>query len=479
MPCWDGLCRGCCLDISQNGLETRRQKWRQLTLGKPFTFNLKVNWVYLTQPPDHTGHRSHWPTSPTSQRQISPNLLIPGQESLFPAHRDWSTIRALPINELPALTPEAEQLITAFQTFMSEQRWGMGPEKTALRAIRIIAAWLGAQAPIPEDDIRALTANDRRARAKRLIQFLNSRNLLVPAPRQDRDQRKTDALINELPDPLARDLRTWVRVLRGQGRRHHPATSWATICKYLHTFHPVIRAWAPRIVSFREITREDIETALKARKGRGRAGLHVALRSLFRALKQERVIFSDPTKGISVAQPVTIPQPLAKDQLMGAIDRTNGKADKLIVALIALHGLTIADVARLLLADLDLARGRLIVRRATRRHTIYLDELTHTLASNWLRERHRRWPVSANRHLIVTQLTAVDDQHATIHRTTINRLFKKLALNPRQVRIDRIYFEAQQTADPIHLKRLFGISAGTAMKYVQAAHPERTSKLPR
>jgi hypothetical protein len=35
--------------------------------------------------------------------------------------------------------------------------------------------------------------------------------------------------------------------------------------------------------------------------------------------------------------------------------------------------------------------------------------------------------------------------------------------------------EARQTADPVHLMRLSGISDTTAMKYVFTAHPDRKS----
>ncbi len=39
--------------------------------------------------------------------------------------------------------------------------------------------------------------------------------------------------------------------------------------------------------------------------------------------------------------------------------------------------------------------------------------------------------------------------------------------------------EAFGTGDPLKLMRLFGITAQTAMRYVSAACPERTAKLPR
>jgi len=97
------------------------------------------------------------------------------------------------------------------------------------------------------------------------------------------------------------------------------------------------------------------------------------------------------------------------------------------------HALRPDELRALELADLDLTRARLTVRRAARTHVIYLDELTLGCADAWLRDRHGRWP-----------------------RTT-----------------------ARHTADPVRLMRLFGISDATAMRYVFTAHPERQSVLPR
>jgi hypothetical protein len=47
------------------------------------------------------------------------------------------------------------------------------------------------------------------------------------------------------------------------------------------------------------------------------------------------------------------------------------------------------------------------------------------------------------------------------------------------LRQDRILDEAFESADPLKLMRLFGITERTAMRYVGVAHPEKTSQLPR
>ncbi|MFJ4777936.1 hypothetical protein [Streptomyces sp. NPDC088762] len=62
--------------------------------------------------------------------------------------------------------------------------------------------------------------------------------------------------------------------------------------------------------------------------------------------------------------------------------------------------------------------------------------------------------------------------------TTVRGVFPK-GTSLAAVRQDRILDEARTSTDPLHLMRLFGISALTAMRYLTAAHPERTSRLPR
>ncbi len=120
--------------------------------------------------------------------------------------------------------------------------------------------------------------------------------------------------------------------------------------------------------------------------------------------------------------------------------------------------------------------GQLLVRRSTGRHTVYHDQLAHTLAISWLRERHRRWPLTASRHLLVTGQTAADAADPPIAFTVLDAIFQKLGLNPSKLRQDRILDQAKHTAGPVHLMRVFGLTAKPAMGYVQAAHPERRSK---
>lgn len=112
-------------------------------------------------------------------------------------------------------------------------------------------------------------------------------------------------------------------------------------------------------------------------------------------------------------------------------------------------------------------------------HTIFLDVVTYQLVTAWLHERRTRWPVTTNPHLIISHHSAVDERDRPVAVDTIRDRLLPVGLQARALRADRILHEAAVAADPVHLIRLFGISAKTAMRYLQAAHPDRGSVLPR
>jgi hypothetical protein len=60
-----------------------------------------------------------------------------------------------------------------------------------------------------------------------------------------------------------------------------------------------------------------------------------------------------------------------------------------------------------------------------------------------------------------------------VSKYCLNALFRKTRVTPGRLWTDRILDEAARTADPVHLIRLCGLSAATAIKYLRIAHPER------
>ncbi|RVX39116.1 hypothetical protein EDD27_1458 [Nonomuraea polychroma] len=412
---------------------------------------------------------------------ISPHLINPAQGTLFEAERDWS--RLGPLQSLPSLTPAAQALPNGFRAHARAQGWRGEVSRASARTLRILAAWIGVQAPLREADVRALvSANPSQGiRAIRVVQFLAGRGQLVsdPARQINRDQRAIERVLKGLPGHIEAEARRWVLVLRGEGRHRHPTMSYATIRRYVSYLWPVLHRWSGQVASLREIVADDVRAVLGETQAHTARNRHTALRSLFRALKQERLIFRDPACRVSLPKVQVLPVPIPSDRLRGLVDRAHGPQARLVVALIAVHALGVGEVTHLRLADLDLSRGRLAMQRDTVRRTIYLDEYTHTLADAWLRERHRRWPTTTNPYLLINQMTAQNTQGPPVSRRFLHEVFRPVGPTPSKIRQDRLLDEARHTADPVHLMRVFGVTAGTAMRYVYAAHPQKRSSLPR
>jgi hypothetical protein len=495
----DRLCRACTQTVRRDDpawvLERRPDRAVQLALILPGVRAPRAAPLLLPAQRKHpdparehdlseaavTPQRWPWLAPRPAGQHVSARLVDPAQGTLFDARRDWSCVAVGGLDQLPALTPASCRLLDPLTQHARDRGWTAASRNAAERTLRILLAWVGADAPIYEADIRAL-AGRRATTIRRMLQFLTQHNMVIPDParRGEAAERAVEQRIATLPDPIAGEIRRWVLVLRSQGRRPHPQFPFTTIRSYLNSLHPVLDAWADRVTSLREITSQDIQTALDARAPVTARNLLSALHSLFRALKQEKLIFRDPTRGISLPTMRRLPAPIATDRLRGIIDRAGSTMAQLVIALIAIHGLGKQETARLLSADLDLTAGRLAVRRdGDRYHTVYLDELTSALAAGWMSERHRRWPRTGNPHLLITRVTANDENQPPVAHTVIEAIFTPLGLSPGQLRRDRILDEARHTADPVHLMTVFGISAKTAMTYVQAAHPERRPTLAR
>ncbi|MFE2268542.1 hypothetical protein ACFXB4_04830 [Streptomyces lavendulae] len=405
-----------------------------------------------------------------------------GQEALFTLRRDWAPVlarlRSMPVGE-PPLNANARHLVEEFV----HERPGQRPDyKKNTRTLTILMYWLGADTAVLERDVYDLARIDVNLAAKPVCQFLAARGLLVEDPElhRDRDQMWIESVLAALPEPAAGQVRTWVKVMREQGPHEGEPRGYDGIRRYLSHLEPVLTTWTATagVTSLREITKEQVENAVNKVSGYTRRGRATALRSLFRALKRERVIFRNPARDLPVGDIKGIPKSIPSDLLMGLLDQATTPLGRLVVALTAIHALPGKEIQTLHASGLDLSRGTLEVRRGMLRHTLYLEELTHQLAADWTTYRHRRWPASSNPHLLVSQKSAVDPDHPAVSMGTLQGALPR-GLTLSGLRQDRILNEAAQSADPLRLMRLFGITEKTAMHYVSAAHPERTAKLPR
>ncbi|MFB6962005.1 hypothetical protein ACFCYB_34745 [Streptomyces sp. NPDC056309] len=405
-----------------------------------------------------------------------------GQEILFTMRRDWlpvlARLRSWPPGELP-LTDAAAALVEDFAELRRNQQTS-GFRKN-IRTLAILGYWLGVENAVHERDVHDLARLDTHLAAKPVCQFLRARGLLVDDPElhQDSDLAWIETALHALPQRVADEVRARADILRGQGPRENEPRSWYGIRRYLTILQPTLTAWtAAGITTLREVTPDHLQDALENLAGTARRQLATSLRSLFRALKRKRLVFHDPARHLAVGDLTGTPRPVPSDLLTGLLDHAATPFARLTIALAAIHAVPATEIRTARTADLNLARGTLELRRGLLRHTLYLEELTHRLAADWLTYRHQRWPASANPYLLVSQKTALDPDHPAVHRNTLQQALPK-GLTFDRLRQDRILDEAFTVGDPLKLMRLFGITERTAMRYAAAAYPERTARLPR
>lgn len=463
LPLQNGRCRDCTSLRLRLGPGIEASTWRQLRFAGP---SLPAG----VSAPRHEGHRADRPV-------LRPPLVQhAGQLTIFEAERDW---RPLVSALLPPPPPSVMALLADFARHATEHRWNQQVHESTARVLRMAATWLGADTTFREDDLRALHRGCHSGgRINGLVAFLNQREqLLASPPRRNRNEAFVQRTIAAFPPRIGDELGTWVQVLRGSTRSHHLATDYGTMRRYLVYLATPLAGWTTRYSTLRQVTAADVITAVTAVKGARAHERAVALRSLFRALKHAKLIFADPTRGLHVTRREPLPATLAPDRLAGLLEISTGPATRLVLALTALHATNGPDLRNLTLSDVLLTRRQLLIRHPHARHIVHLDDTTAALLHAWLRYRHRRWPLTANPHLLITQQTASSTD--PVCTDYIYKRFAPAGVTLRAVRADRILDEARESEDPVHLVRVFGISVTTAMKYIHTAHPHRGGPIPR
>ena len=205
--------------------------------------------------------------------------------------------------------------------------------------------------------------------------------------------------------------------------------------------------------SLAEITAQDIRDALPE-TGSHRNWAEYGLRSLFKVLKDRKLVFANPTRGMGHT-PVnaTVPLPLDTDAVRDALDSPD-LATALAVALVAFHALTAGQLAGLMLTDIVDGRISLDNRE------IPLAGPVKARLAAWLDHRARKWPATGNPHLFINhksgpRLTPVGKQFP----------WANAGLRPQALREDRILQEIHATGGDVRrICDLFGVKVETAMR---------------
>ncbi|MFJ8085320.1 hypothetical protein ACIQ6Y_32540 [Streptomyces sp. NPDC096205] len=226
----------------------------------------------------------------------------------------------------------------------------------------------------------------------------------------------------------------WTRALR-EGGPQPPATEGHGLAPPKRV-RPALLKWSNRYQHLGEVTRDDVLAHMKSVDGHHRHDLFVALRSLFTRAKRNGLIFRNPTSRIKVGQyEYAVLQPLLPEQVERSVAVATTPAARLILALPAVHAAQVAQIATLMLDDVDLGNRRLAIAGRVRP----LDDLTPKLLTDWLDHRRHRWPSTANLHLLNNNQTAnttsrasnhwisapMRGQDATLERLRVDRSSKK------------------------------------------------------
>jgi len=98
---------------------------------------------------------------------------------------------------------------------------------------------------------------------------------------------------------------------------------------------------------------------------------------------------------------------------------------------------------------------------------VIVSKLTRHALLAWLGYRRATWPDTANRHVLVSRISALGTGPVSADYLDKHQL---RGISLEQIRRDRILHEALATgADPLHLALVFNIDHTNAMAYANAA----------
>jgi integrase len=272
-----------------------------------------------------------------------------------------------------------------------------------------------------------------------------------------------DRRTGDLPAGFGRDVRAWLVVLLDGDARTRPRSP-ATLRVHFGIVQPFIECWAATRGHLREITSSDVDTVLEPLRGHRRYNAIMALRSLFRFAKRHGLTFADPTRHLSGGRGARrILLPMTAEEIRAVQQAAVTPAQRLAIALAAVHAARPKAIRELTLDDIDLPSWRITIAG----HRQRLGELTRNALLAWLGYRRATWPNTANRHVLVSRISALGTRPVSPDYLDKHQ---PRGVSLEHIRRDRILHEALATgADPLHLALVFNIDHTNAMAYANAA----------
>jgi hypothetical protein len=266
-----------------------------------------------------------------------------------------------------------------------------------------------------------------------------------------------------LPAGFEPGIRAWLIALLDGDARTRPRSP-ATIRVHFGIVAPFTERWSATRSQLREITSGDVDTVLEPLRGYRRYNAITALRSLFRFATRHGLTFADPTRhlgGGRAAQRTLLP--LTAEQIQAVQQAAVTPAQRLVLVLAAVHAARAQAIRKLTLDDIDLPRRRITIAG----HQQPLGGLSCDALLAWLAYRRATWPHTANRHVLVTRISALGTGPVSADYLDKHQL---PGISLERIRRDRILHEALAArADPLHLALIFHLDHTNAMAYATAA----------
>ncbi len=410
--------------------------------------------------------------SPGSGKQPPRLRLVPArgvQLRLFDGTRD---VRAARLAGRDSVDPELSEHASGYIEDLAAARgWSAATLEDVRSGALLMIAVHGR-----DERIRASTVAQL---GERLLPVGPIREVLALLNLLDDDRLDTletwiDSQLDGLPSQIRDEVTAWLRELRTGGPRSRPRAG-GTVHTYLGAIRPFLGECTARYGTLRQVTTTDLQEWV-ARDPAVRHLRASAARSLFRVLKAQRMVFTDPARRLPPVRrhlPVPVPLPPGTDALISDVALGDPRA-RLVVALIGVHALTNKEIAAIRVDDVSLHDMQLTVRGGTRP----LEAFTAAAIDGYLSWRFDQWPRTANPHLLITRTTSGGS--SPVDPGTIRRWLKGIT-TPTALRQSCLIWEAEASGgDPLLLASMFGIATQTSLRYTDAvAHHGREDHDPR
>lgn len=437
-----GSCRLC-----MEQARMRQQPGRAIDLPTATQFGHQLFLANLTGQPRRTQPLPRLP------RDHRPLRSVPWrQEALFQAVPDPELVKRLALDTDGDLADYCKSIVTDHAV---THGWSKRQTNGVIASLRVLHVLQDTpRSKINASEVARLSNYDGTVNST--LDVLDAAGLLIE-DRPTRIERYFNDTTAELPEPMNQQLQIWLNVMitgSTTAPRRLPRLPQTAQIK-IAALAPIVRAWSAQgHISLAEITPAEVRAALPP-SGAQRALAEQALRSVFSILKAQKLIFTNPTRGMKLTTAnKNVPLPLATDLIRDALNSPD-PAIALAVALVAFHALTNQQLRNLALTDI--IDGRVSLDR----RTIPLAAPVRIRLAAWLEHRQRSWPGTLNPHLLISRKTAP-------RLTPVGARFPwaKLNISSQALREDRILQEIHASrGDVRRICDLFGLSIEGAMRY--------------